>query len=450
MKERAQEQRAAVMILVEASWQDQSGTTHKSRACILNRSGGGACIRLRKPVPVGSKLLVQWRWEQFTGISRYCRSEGKDYFVGIERDPDEESSEPPSVEQRVRTARVPEKTIAPKILPQEQLAKAIEKGYVEPETSALAKAAAANGAVQVRQEPRSSETRRQPESVSSGESSLSPAEYLLKALEAIDPWHDTPKAEEFAVPQVTEQQERPKHPGEREASKEKKHMTRKWFDVGQKEEANGSVGAPANANGADPAQGSAHNYPEKRFIARDSEDASSSIELLSMADIYQSAGILSPRKGYSILKVVEMLGSEHLHGLPKEMKRTTVLVALDAAGITLEEVAQDAKSRIDAIDSYEDEQRKQFETLLARKAEENQQIMAELERIKASYAERMRRNLEGVAREKATFGNWLTTKQTESQNIREALELCVKNDTAERAASAGDNGLMGSRINVRT
>jgi DNA anti-recombination protein RmuC len=147
---------------------------------------------------------------------------------------------------------------------------------------------------------------------------------------------------------------------------------------------------------------------------------------------------------------VEMLGSEHLHGLPKEMKRTTVLVALDAAGITLDEVAQDAKARIEAIDSYENDQRKQFETLLARKAEENQQIMAELERIKASYAERMRRNLEGVAREKATFGNWLTVKQTEAQNIREALELCMKNEAGERAVTGGDNGLMGSRINVRT
>ena len=49
--------------------------------------------------------------------------------------------------------------------------------------------------------------------------------------------------------------------------------------------------------------------------------------------------------------------------------------------------------------------------LLTRKAEENQQIMAELERIKASYAERLRGNPEGLAREKATFGNWLTTKQ---------------------------------------
>jgi nicotinamide riboside kinase len=86
------------------------------------------------------------------------------------------------------------------------------------------------------------------------------------------------------------------------------------------------------------------------------------------------------------------------------------MVALDAAGIAPAEVAEDAKARVAAIDPYEAEQRKQFEAHLARKAEENQHIMAELERIKASYAERLRRNLEAVAREKATFGNWLTTE----------------------------------------
>ena len=163
-----------------------------------------------------------------------------------------------------------------------------------------------------------------------------------------------------------------------------------------------------------------------------------------MEDIYQTAGILNPRKGYSVLKVVEMLRSEHLRGLSKEMKRASVLVALDAAGISVDEVAQDAKARMGAIDAYEAEQRKHFEAHLARKAEENQQIMAELERVKASYAERLRRNLEGVAREKATFGNWLTTKQQESQNIAEALELCLKPEVSAPASSAEDTSLVSA------
>ena len=57
-------------------------------------------------------------------------------------------------------------------------------------------------------------------------------------------------------------------------------------------------------------------------------------ELLSMEDIYRAAGIVGPRRGYSINKVVEMLRSEHIRGLSKEMKRALVLMALDAAGVS--------------------------------------------------------------------------------------------------------------------
>ncbi len=84
-------------------------------------------------------------------------------------------------------------------------------------------------------------------------------------------------------------------------------------------------------------------------------------ELLSMENIYRAAGIVGPRKGYSIIKVAEMLHSEHIRGLSKEMKRSSVLMALDAAGIPIDEVVRDAKIRQEAIDGYQVEQRKQFQ-----------------------------------------------------------------------------------------
>ena len=49
--------------------------------------------------------------------------------------------------------------------------------------------------------------------------------------------------------------------------------------------------------------------------------------------------------GYSINKVVEMLHSEHIRGLSKEMKRAAVLMALDSAGIAISEVLGDAQAR---------------------------------------------------------------------------------------------------------
>lgn len=148
------------------------------------------------------------------------------------------------------------------------------------------------------------------------------------------------------------------------------------------------------------------------------------MELFGVDDIYRAAGIIEPRRGYSIQKVVEMLGSDHLRGQSKEVKWAAVLMALEAAGISVDEVLRDAEARQEALDAYEAEQRKQVEAEWARRAEENLQLQAELERIKAQYMDRLRRNLDGVAREK--LWHWPTMKQQEWQSMAEAVELCTK------------------------
>ena len=86
MKDPIPEPRTAVMIVVEASWQDEKGILQRERARMENTSISGACIRLRKQIDVGAKLRVQWRWEEFSGVARYCRKDGMDYLVGIQRD----------------------------------------------------------------------------------------------------------------------------------------------------------------------------------------------------------------------------------------------------------------------------------------------------------------------------------------------------------------------------
>ena len=78
--------RTAVMTLVEASLEDEGGALRTVPARMEDKSSGGACIRINTPIGVGAKLRIQWRFEQFSGTARYCRSEGKDYVVGIQRD----------------------------------------------------------------------------------------------------------------------------------------------------------------------------------------------------------------------------------------------------------------------------------------------------------------------------------------------------------------------------
>jgi len=149
-------------------------------------------------------------------------------------------------------------------------------------------------------------------------------------------------------------------------------------------------------------------------------------DLLSMDDIYRAAGILAPRMGYSIRKVADMLASDHLRGVSDEMKRASVLMALDAAGISVDEVLRDAAIRQSAINSYESDQWEHFEEYWTAKAAENSHTQSELERITAQYQERIKRNLDEIAREKVIFATWQTMKQQEAQRIGEAAGICSK------------------------
>lgn len=153
-------------------------------------------------------------------------------------------------------------------------------------------------------------------------------------------------------------------------------------------------------------------------------------DLMPCEDIYHAAGILSPTSGYGIDKVLQMLNSDHIGALPKEVKRASVLMALDAAGATPDEVLRDATQRQQALDSYETTRRKQFEEFELRKAQENSRIQTEMEHVTARYLDRIKQNLDHVAREKNALRNWQVMKQQENQRIAEVIGLCTKQNTS--------------------
>jgi len=148
--------------------------------------------------------------------------------------------------------------------------------------------------------------------------------------------------------------------------------------------------------------------------------------LLSCEDIYRASGILGGRAKYDITKIVEMLNSKHIRELPKEVKRASMLMALDAAETSVDEVLHDGTRRQHALNSYESVQLRQFEEFETSKERENAQIKLEMERITAHYAARVQNNLDQVAREREAFRNWQATKKQESQRISEAVSLCGK------------------------
>jgi hypothetical protein len=169
-------------------------------------------------------------------------------------------------------------------------------------------------------------------------------------------------------------------------------------------------------------------------------------DLLSYEDIYRAAGIMSPGSGYGIHKVVEMLNSERIRDLSKEVKRASVLMALDAASISVDELLTDATRRQNALNAYEAAQRKQLEDFEAHKAKENSRIEEEIEKIRAHYAQRIQANLDQVAKEKDALRNWQNAMQSESQRIAEVIDLCgtqpapAKPNSLAAAAGAQNSG----------
>ena len=202
-------------------------------------------------------------------------------------------------------------------------------------------------------------------------------------------------------------------------------MQNKWFSSwrGQDHSTEPINGAPKPTNGVqtetsqDPQAPAAHSS-SNGFAA-------CGMDLQPFDEIYRTAGIKGPRLGYTIGKVIDMLQSDHIKNLPTETKRASLLMALEAAGVQVDEVLQDATLRQRAITSYEAIQRKHLEEFEARMAQENVTIQTESERVAAEYAARISRNLEEVAREKESFRKWQAKKQHESQRIGDAVTLCV-------------------------
>jgi hypothetical protein len=154
-------------------------------------------------------------------------------------------------------------------------------------------------------------------------------------------------------------------------------------------------------------------------------------------EIYKTSHTFTPANAYSILKVSEMLKSSHLTGMSMESKRAALMMALEAAGIDVKDVIQDAMLRHRALNDYEEGQLKllrEFETV---KGEENRQIQAELDAITAQYLARIQANIDEVAEQQDAFRAWQKTKAQEAAAITDATSFChVPDATLDHLSTA--------------
>ncbi len=156
--------------------------------------------------------------------------------------------------------------------------------------------------------------------------------------------------------------------------------------------------------------------------------------LATFEDIYNAADIKPPAHGYSILKVSDMLNSEHIRQMPAEVKKGSILVALEAAGVKIQEVIQDAIRRDQALDAFERVRLKSVEDLEARKLEENRKIQADIDKYVAEQKARLQSNLDEVEKQKESFGTWRSQKQIEEQRIADCVSYFVTDNPITTSA----------------
>jgi hypothetical protein len=147
------------------------------------------------------------------------------------------------------------------------------------------------------------------------------------------------------------------------------------------------------------------------------------------------APLPAPSRRFGIAKVVEMVNNPHLSGLSPDAKRCALMMALEAVGVGVEELLQDAVLRQRALANEEEERQTTLRRFEETKSGINAKLQAELAEITNDFMTRMQSNVDDVAREQDKFRAWQRKKQQETQQIAEAAAVCVPEGSGTHGGS---------------
>ena len=114
---------------------------------------------------------------------------------------------------------------------------------------------------------------------------------------------------------------------------------------------------------------------EPRRITRSEVPA----DVVDFGAVYAEAGIELPLHGYGIDKVAEMLEGKRLQTLSREVRATAVMAAIEAAGVPLRDVIQDAVKRDKALDAFEAAKGREIQELHARTETRMEAVKTEMD-----------------------------------------------------------------------
>lgn len=207
---------------------------------------------------------------------------------------------------------------------------------------------------------------------------------------------------------------------------------KKWYNYFVVSDESAVTADEASADGSQPAaapQRVSDVVPDNEVDAPPAARATASVDL---AAVYDAAKIGAPAHGYTVLKVAEMLESEHIRTLPADVKRKSVMVALDAAGVKVTEIVEDAVRRDRALDTYERVLQKSLEDLKAKTAAENTRIEEEIAQKVAELRVKIDENNKKTKTEQDEFLAWQARKHQEEALIATAVGYFVSENPITR------------------
>ena len=156
----------------------------------------------------------------------------------------------------------------------------------------------------------------------------------------------------------------------------------------------------------------------------------------SFDEIYQRSALKAATSTatWNIFKVADMVNNGHLQGLSPAAKHSALMMALEAAGVAVEDMLHDAVERQRVLNEYEDRQRKRLEDFQTAKHLEKERLSAAMEAMCTEYRLRIADTDQDVERERGLFREWQERKEKEHRRISEAASACTSVDFGGSAA----------------
>jgi hypothetical protein len=144
-------------------------------------------------------------------------------------------------------------------------------------------------------------------------------------------------------------------------------------------------------------------------------------DVSDFAVVYKGAAVRPPSHGYGVDRIAEMLAHGSLAGLDKSVKASAVLAALDAAGVSIEDVVHDGVLRYKALVAFEAAKELELQQVRPR----NERRVAELKGKVAAFEKEKQAEIDALMREAAAAVSTLTRLQTRQRAEEERFHRTV-------------------------